>query len=404
MPYYIGGLVDEVDSLIARTPAQFQARGIDARILHEVERIDVGDRHVVVRSLQSGDIQHEPYDQLVIATGAAARYPDLPGIDAHGVHLMSSMNDMLTLERDLAVSTCQSAVIVGGGYIGLEMAEAFLLRGLEVTVIHSGPAVMPALDEDMGELINAEMESAGVRLVMNQRVTGFETTAGRVSSASTSTSAYPADVVILGLGTRPRSGLATAAGIPTGTTGGILVNDRMETSIPGIWAAGDCTEMRHLVSGKPVSISLGTIANKQGRICGINLGGGDAQFPGVLATAITRFNDLEIARTGLCEFELEELGTDYVAGRIESSTRSGYFPGSSKITVKLTGERTTGKILGGQIIGGPGAGKRIDTLVAAIGSGMTLRDLEYLDLSYAPPFSPVWDPVQIAARIAWQQR
>ena len=404
MPYYIGGLVDDVDSLIARTPQEFQSRGIDARTLHNVERIDVDGRYVVARSLSDGTLHHEPYDQLVIATGAAPRYPDLPGIDAQGIHLMSSMDDMLTLERDMARNDCQQAVIVGGGYIGLEMAEAFLLRGIPVTLIHSGPTVMSALDADMGLLINDELNASGVNLVTDQRVTEFGSTAGRVSSVSTSAGTYAADVVVLGLGTRPRSEIASAAGIPIGVTGGIIVDEGMRTSIPGIWAAGDCTEMRHLVTGAPVCISLGTIANKQGRICGLNLAGGDAAFPGVLGTAITRFNELEIARTGLNEAELRERGADYVSGRIESSTRSGYFPGASKITVKLTAERSTGKIVGGQIVGGSGSGKRIDTVVAAITAGMSLLDLEYLDLSYAPPFSPVWDPVQIAARIAWQQR
>ncbi len=404
MPYYIGGLVDDVDSLIARTPEQFRQRGIQVHTRHDVEAIDVQNRQVTVRDLATGGLRLEAFDHLVIATGAAPLSPAIPGIDVQGVHSVSSLHDMLDIEQDLDQNDCQRAVIVGGGYIGLEMAEAFQLRGMGVTLIHSRSTLMPTLDEDMGLLVNAALAENGVDLVLNQRASQLEHQCGRVTGVVAGEKTYRADIVILAIGTKPRAQLADDAGIPTGRTGGIIVNDRMETPIEGIWAAGDCTEMQHLVSGKKICLALGTIANKQGRVCGINLGGGDATFPGVLATAITRFRDLEIARTGLSETELIGEGIDYVAGRIDSSTRSGYFPGSTKITVKITAERSTGRILGGQIVGGSGAGKRIDTIATAIAAGLTVLDLEYLDLSYAPPFSPVWDPVQIAARIAGQQR
>lgn len=404
MPYYIGGLVDDVSSLVARTPEQFRDQGIEVHTRHNVESIDVERRDVTVRNLDTGDVRREPFDQLVIATGAEAVRPDLPNIDTDGIYEMSWMHDMEAVERDLANHDVKRAVVVGGGYIGIEMAEAFHLRGISTTLIHSGETLMANLDENMGELINAALIDAGIKLVTGQRASGFETGAGRVRGVVTDDASYPADIVVLGIGTQPRSRLAQEAGIPTGVSGGIIVDERMRTPIDGIWAAGDCTEMLHLVSGEAVSIALGTIANKQGRVCGINLGGGEATFPGVLGTAITKFLDTEIARTGLCERELRRLDMDYVAGRIESSTKSGYYPGSSKMTVKLTAERESGRIVGGQIVGGPGSGKRIDTIVTALASGMTLLELEYLDLSYAPPFSPVWDPVQIAARITNQQR
>jgi NADPH-dependent 2,4-dienoyl-CoA reductase/sulfur reductase-like enzyme len=404
MPYYIGGLVDGVDSLIARTPEQFWQRGIQAHTRHDVEAIDVQNRQISVRDLTTGSLRLETFDHLVIATGAAPLRPKIPGIDIQGVHSMSSIRDMLEIEHYLEENDCQHAVIVGGGYIGLEMAEAFQLRGMDVTLIHSRSTLMPTLDEDMGLLVNEALAENGVELILNQRASQLEHHNGRVTGVVAGAKTHRADIVVLAIGTKPRAQLADDAGIPTGKTGGIIVNERMETSIEGIWAAGDCTETVHLVSGKKICLALGTIANKQGRVCGINLGGGQATFPGVLATAITRFGDLEIARTGLSETELIGEEVDYVAGRINSSTRSGYFPGSSKITVKITAERKTGRILGGQIVGGSGAGKRIDTIATAIAAGMTVLDLEYLDLSYAPPFSPVWDPVQIAARIAGQQR
>ncbi|MEZ4523856.1 MAG: FAD-dependent oxidoreductase [Thermomicrobiales bacterium] len=403
MPYYIGGLVDDADSLIARSPEAFREQGIDVRTRHEVEEIDAERRTVLVRDLGTRERSTEPYDNLVIATGAEPAVPDLPGIQAGGIFKMSWMHDMLALDQYLVEHQCRRAVIVGGGYIGIEMAEALLLRELETTLIHSRRAVMPSLDEDLGLLINGTLTDEGVNLITSQRAVGFEARDGRVTAVRTEEASYPADIVILCLGTRPRSDLASAAGVPVGPSGGIIVNDRMMTAKDGICAAGDCTEMRHLVTGEQVSVALGTIANKQGRICGINLAGGDASFPGILGTAITRFCDLEIARTGLNERQLIRRNIDYVAGKIESSTRSGYFPGSSSITVKVTAERETGKLLGGQIVGGPGAGKRIDTLATALFSGLTLTDLEYLDLSYAPPFSPVWDPVQIAARIGARQ-
>ncbi len=404
MPYYIGGLVDEVDSLIARSPAQFREQGIAVHTRHEVEAIDLGQREVAVRDLESGAARREGFDQLVIATGAEPLRPNLPGIDTAGVHGMAWMHDMLAVERDLQAREIANAAVIGGGYIGVEMAEAFDLLNIPTTLIHSRETVMSSLDPDMGELVNDALRAAGINLVTGARATAIDGRNGFVNAVKTEADSYLADIVVLGLGTRPRSQLAVAAGIPTGPTGGVIVDARMRTQVDGVWAAGDCTEMRHIVSGEPVSFALGTIANKQGRVCGVNLGGGDATFPGVLGTAITKFHDTEIARTGLSATELEGLGREFVTGRIESSTRSGYFEGSAKITVKLTAERESGRILGGQIVGGPGSGKRIDTIATAVASELTLLDLEYLDLSYAPPFSPVWDPVQIAARITNQQR
>jgi len=236
--------------------------------------------------------------------------------------------------------------------------------------------------------------------LLNERVIAFEVNDDRAIAVVTDRRSIDVDIVILGVGVRPNVDLAWGAGIPLGITGAIWVDDRQRTKVDHIWAAGDCAESTHLVSHRPVHIALGTVANKQGRVCGINLGGGSARFPGVLGTAITKFYGTEIARTGLNEREAREAGFDYATATITSSTRSGYYPGSGKITVKVISEIETERLLGAQIVGAEGSGKRIDALVTAITAGMTVTDFEYLDLSYAPPFSPVWDPTQIAARKA----
>ncbi len=400
MPYFVGGLVQEERSLIARSPAAFRANGIDARVLHEVEEIDVKNKQVRVRSLDSGDVWLEPYDELLIATGALPVKPNIPGIDASNVFTLSTLQDGIRLRQFVDTHEPTKAVVVGGGYIGLEMAEAFLQRGIDTTMVEMMPEVMSTLDADMGHLVSAAVRSSGVDLHLNERVESFETANGQVVMVVTDQRAIKADIVVLGVGVRPNSQLAAEAGIPLGITGAIWVDDRQHTKIDHIWAAGDCTESVHLVSHQPIHIALGTVANKQGRICGINLGGGSARFPGVLGTAITKICGTEVARTGLNESEARGAGFDFSATTITSSTRAGYYPGAGKITVKVVSETATGRILGAQIVGAEGSGKRIDTFATAITADMTVDEFEYLDLSYAPPFSPVWDPTQIAARKA----
>jgi NADPH-dependent 2,4-dienoyl-CoA reductase/sulfur reductase-like enzyme len=242
-----------------------------------------------------------------------------------------------------------------------------------------------------------------VALYLQEAVTGYETREGRVTGVVTAARTLPADLVILGLGTRPDSRLARAAGIAVGPTGGVRVNQRMQTETPGLWACGDCTEMFHLVSRQQVSFALGTIANKQGRVAGINLGHGYATFPGVVGTAVSKLCDLEVARTGLNEREAQRAGLGYVTATIESTSRAGYYPQAGRLTVKVLAERESGRLLGAQIVGREGAAKRIDVFATALFAGMTVFDMINLDLSYAPPFAPVWDPVLIAARKAADQ-
>lgn len=403
LPYYVGGIVQDEADLIARSPEEFHKRGIDTRVRHEVEEIDLGERRVRVRRIEDGTLLSEAFDHLVIATGAMPIRPNLPGSEANGVYGLSVLEDGIRLRQAVERDKPTYAVIVGGGYIGLEMAEALVMRGLRVSLVDRGSAVMSTLDADMGGLVSQAVRDVGAALYLEESVTAFETQDGRVTGVTTDRRTLPADLVILGIGTRPNVALAGHAAIPLGQTGAIKVNARMQTDIERVWAAGDCAETFHLVSRQPVNIALGTIANKQGRICGINLGGGYATFPGVVGTAVSKICAVEVARTGLTEKEAGVLGLEYVVGKIESTTRAGYFPGAGKITVKVLAERRTGRLLGAQLVGVEGAAKRIDVFATALHAGMTVEQIQYLDLSYAPPFAPVWDPTLIAARKAADQ-
>jgi len=400
MPYYIAGQVSDVDRLIARKPEVFRKnQNIDVRIRHEVIRIDAEGRYVVVRDLEKETEFRESWDELLIATGARPVRPDLPGMDAEGVFSLSILQTGIDVYKFIEKNKPKKAVIVGGGYIGIEMAEALLARGMEVSLVDMAPQVMPTMDGEMASLISDYMRDEGVDVHLEEKLERLEQDgSGRVKAVVTDRQTHPADVVITGIGVQPNSGLAKEAGLELGVRDAIRVDKRMQASVPDIWAAGDCAESHHLITGEPTFIALGTVANKHGLVAGTNISGGDAEFPGVLGTAITKFNDMEIARTGLSEKEAESLGHTFKTATIEARTRSGYYPGSASITVKLVAEEATGRLLGGQIVGMQGAGKRIDTIATALTAGMTAQNIMDLDLSYAPPFSPVWDPVQIAAR------
>ena len=400
MPYFLAGFVDSHEDLIVRNPDVFRKKqNIDVRTLHEVIAIEPQKQRVKVRDLEKNRDFFESYNALLIATGAPALVPDLPGINSRGVFGFSGLKSGIEIFRYLEKENPKQALIAGGGYIGIEMAEALLERGLDVTLIDMAPQVMLTLDREMAEIISEALEEAGVQLFLEEKLEGMEADSNdRIKLVRTDKRTHKADLVILGVGIKPDASLAENAGIDLGVNGAIKINNRMQTSSENIWAAGDCATSFHLVKKQETHIALGTVATKHGLIAGINLSGGNAEFPGVLGTAITKFRHLEIARTGLSEQEASELKIACMTARIESSTRSDYYPGAEKITVKLVSEKSTGKLLGGQIVGGKGSGKRIDTIATAIHSGLTARQLVYMDLSYAPPFSPVWDPVQTAAR------
>jgi NADPH-dependent 2,4-dienoyl-CoA reductase/sulfur reductase-like enzyme len=402
IPYWVGGDVGERDQLIARSPEEHRARDIDLRMRTEVTEIDVAGRRVRTRDVGSGAESWTSYDKLVIATGARPIRPDMPGIDAPGVHGVQTLDDGEELLGSLARARGRKAVVVGAGYIGVEMAEALINRGYDVTVVNRGKEPMSTLDPDMGRLVHEAMTGLGITMVGDAEVTKVLTGQdGRVRAVATEDAEYPADVVVLGIGVRPETTLAQAAGLPLGAHGGLLTDRAMRVrGHENIWAGGDCVEVLDLVSGQERYIALGTHANKHGQVIGTNVGGGYATFPGVVGTAVSKVCDLEIARTGLRERDAQRVGLQFETATIESTSRAGYYPGASLMTVKMLAERRTGRLLGVQIVGREGAAKRVDVAAVALTAGLTVEQMTALDLGYAPPFSPVWDPVLVAARKA----
>ncbi|HWL96539.1 MAG TPA: FAD-dependent oxidoreductase [Nocardioidaceae bacterium] len=397
IPYWVAGDVGSIDQLVARTPQEHRTRGIDVRLHARATAIDVRDRKVSVAGA-------DPvlFDHLLIATGATPLRPDIPGLKAPNVLAVQTLDDgahavevLQTREPD-----AHDAVVIGGGYIGIEMAEALVRRGYAVTVIDRAPQPMTTLDPDLGRLVAEAMEGMGIDVVCEVEVEAVETDdGGSATGVRACGTTYPADVVVLGLGVRPATDLAREAGLPLGETGGLRVDTRMRVEgHDRIWAAGDCVESWDLVAQRWVHVPLGTHANKQGLVVGSTLAGRDLEFPGIVKTAMSKVCDLEVARTGLGEDEARELGRDVVTATIETTTRAGYMPGAKPMTVKLLGERADGRLLGAQIVGREGAAIRIDTCATALWARMTAGQLVMSDLGYAPPFSSVWDPVQVAAR------
>ena len=404
IPYWISGAVEDGARLVTRTPEQHRAAGIDVRMRTEVVGIDLPARRVHWRCLDDGTEGEEPYDDLVYATGSVPMRPPVPGIDAEGVYGVQVLDDGAALREELGKEGVRDVVVVGGGYIGLEIAEACRVRGLRATVVDMSAQPVGTFDPDVGRYIADAVRDEGIDLVLSDAVAAIDTGPdGRARAVVTASGReLPADVVVLGLGVRPNVALAREAGIPLGTSGGIAVDARMRTQVPGVWAAGDCVESWHRLSGQRVVVALGTHANKQGRVAGINIGGGYATFPGVIGTAITRVCHLEAARTGLSSAEAEAAGYSFVTAWVDSTTKAGYFPGATPIRLKMIAERRSGRLLGAQIVGKQAAAKRIDALAVCIWNEMTVDEVLSLDLSYAPPFSPVWDPVLIAARKAFE--
>lgn len=403
IPYWVGGDVDGPDALIARTAGEHRARDIDLRMRTEVTELDLDRGRVRTRELDNGGRETwTGFDKLVLATGARPRRPGLPGIDAPGVHGVQTLDDGQALLDTLDASSGRRAVVVGAGYIGVEMAEALIRRGYAVTVLEQSAQPMSTLDPDMGALVHEAMCGMGIETVCGTTVTGVLTDeGGRARAVTTEDGEYPADVVVLGLGVRPETTLAAAAGLPLGESGGLLTDLAMRVrGQDHIWAGGDCVEVLDLISGRTRHIALGTHANKHGQVIGANVGGGYATFPGVVGTAVSKVCDLEIARTGLLEREALATGLRFVTATVEATNRAGYYPGARPMHVKMLAERRTGRLLGVQIVGREGAGKRVDIAAVALTAGMTVERMTALDLGYAPPFSPVWDPVLVAARKA----
>jgi len=394
IPYLVAGDVADPAELVARTPEDFRDQHrIDVRMGHEAVAIDLDARKVEVRDHTRDRTLTLGFDVLHVATGASPIRPDLPGIDRPEVHGVQTLDDGVHLLDHARKGRCDRVVIVGGGYIGLEMAEAFVRRGSQVTLVEGEDQVMRTLDPDMAAPVASALRGVGVDLRLGVRVEGFEE-----GVVATSAGPIPADLVVLGLGVTPNSQLAADAGVRTGVRGAIRVDRRQRTSVEGVFAAGDCAESHHLVTQRQVHVALGTVANKQGRVAGINIAGGYATFPGVVGTAVTKICALEVARTGVNEQEADRAGFRYEAVTIDSTTRAGYFPDTKPIRIKLLAEHGSRRVLGAQIVGEEGAAKRIDVLATAITARMTVDDVIDLDLAYAPPFSGVWDAVHVAAR------
>lgn len=393
IPYLVGGEVGGLDDLVARTPEQFRAMRIDVRTEHEVRAVDLQARTAEIHNWPHGRSYTLGFDLLHIATGAVPNRPAVPGVDGAHVHGVQTLGDAERLLADAGARRPEHIVVVGGGYIGLELAEAFLTRGASVTVVDGGAEVMHTLDADMGALVTRALRAAGVTVRLGEQLEAIEE-----DQVVTSGGSIPADLVVLGTGVRPNSDLAAAAGITLGINDAIVVDRQQRTSAEGVWAAGDCCQSWNRVSGRPVHEALGTVANKQGRVAGITIAGGYATFPGVVGTAVTRLCDTEIGRTGLTEAEALAAGFGVVTARIEVTTAAAYMPGARPVTVKLVAERGTLRLLGAQIVGGHGTAKRVDTIAIGLGAGLDAEELLMADLGYAPPYSSVWDPLQVAAR------
>jgi NADPH-dependent 2,4-dienoyl-CoA reductase/sulfur reductase-like enzyme len=401
IPYWVAGDVETSDVLVARTPEEHRNRGIDLRMRHEVTAIDVDRRRISVTDLEHASSYALDFDELVVATGALPVRPDLPGVEARGIFGVQTLDDGDAVIESLRRDRPRKAVVVGAGYIGIEMAEAMVRHGLSVTVVDRGEEPMSTLDPDMGRLVHKAMEGMGIEVRTDCAVESFLGDAGRVQGVVVEGETIHADIVVLGIGVRPNTALAKDAGLPLGDSGGVRVDRRLRVvGQEGVWSGGDCVETFNRVSQGWGHIALGTHANKHGRVIGENVAGGYATFPGVVGTAMSKVCDLEIARTGLSEAEAIAAGFGFVSVMIEATTTAGYLAAARPMTVKMLAEHRSGRLLGAQIVGREGSAKRIDVCAVALWNEMSVEQMSGLDLGYAPPFSPVWDPVLVAARAA----
>ena len=404
LPYYVSGVIEDHNKLTVRTPAQFAKQGIKVHLHHEVTEVDAENRRVRVANLDGG-IWYEGYDKLLIATGGRPTVlPNLSLDDLGGVFVMRAVEDGVAIRDFVQREKPKRAVIIGAGYIGAEMAESFHELGLETTVIGRPPQVLKRFDADMSQLVQDELESKGIRLSLGDEVKALEGDAqGRVRQVISSKETLDADLVLLAMGVQPNVALAETAGVALGETGAIATDSQMRTNLPNVFAAGDCAEAYHRITGRGAYIPLGTTANKQGRVAGTNLGGGHAEFEGIVGTAITKVLDVYAALTGLSEKEARALGYAVQSTTIQAGSRAHYYPGGKPMHVKLVMEEGSGRLLGGQIVGDEGAGPRIDVLATALHKGMTVEELSLLDLAYVPPIAPVWDPLLVAANVALKE-
>jgi len=386
--------------LIVRTPDEFQEKQrIEVKLKHQVLAIDREKTQVLVLGLDTGNEFYLPYNRLIFATGARSRRLGIPGEEAQNIFALKGMSDGILIRNFIDHYKPQKAVIIGAGYISLELAEALRERGIETTILYRGKLPYSGLEPELGPIIVKELEAHGVRYIGEVKPQSFESDGRIASKLVTDQGIFPADLFFVGVGVAPNSELAREAGILVGKSGGIQVNPLMQTSDPDIFAAGDCCEKFHRVTHQPTLAPLGDVANKEGRVAGENAIGGQAEFHGIVGAACVKVFGLEIGMAGINEAQAKRIGFSAVSQVVEGSSRVRIFPGARPTLLKIVADQSSGRLLGGNWIGWDGEARKINMLAVALYQGMTLEEISHLDLAYAPPFSPVWDPLLIAANL-----
>ncbi len=397
LPYYIGGAIEDPEELTLQTPESFYARfRVEMKVRHEVTAIHPERKTVSVKNLETGAEFEESYDKLILSPGAKPTRPPIPGIDLERIFTLRTVEDTFRLKAYLDVNRPKSAVLVGGGFIGLELAENLRELGLEVTIVEQLNQLMSPFDPDMAAFLHNEARRHGVKLALGRAVAGFEEREGGVDVQLKDGSSLHTDLVALAIGVTPDTALAKEAGLELGLRGSIVVNDRMETSLPDIYAVGDAVQVKHGVTGQDTLIALAGPANKQGRIAADNICGGDSRYSGSQGSSVIKVFDMTGAATGLNEAAARRAGLDVDTVVLSPMSHAGYYPGGKVMTMKVVFEKGTYRLLGAQIVGYEGVDKRIDVLATALRAGLTALQLKDLDLAYAPPYSSAKDPVNMA--------
>ena len=397
LPYFIGGVIREQAELTLQTPQSFWERfHIDVRVRNEAVDIDVKSKTVAIRRLDTGEIYHEQYDKLLLSPGAKPVVPHLPGVTSDRIFSLRTVEDTLRIRKFIEEYKPATAVLVGGGFIGLEMAENLTAMGISVTVIQRSNQLFAPMDADMASFIHAQMRSHGVKLELEKTVTGFSSKGGKPVTMIKDSEPISSDMVLLGVGVEPDTALAEKAGLALGIRGAVAVNEYMETSVPDIYAVGDAVEVSHFVTGKKSLISLAGPANKQGRIAADNICGGNSMFKGTQGSSVIKIFEMTGAVTGINEKTAEAAGIVYDKVVLSPVSHAAYYPGGQTMYMKVLYEKETLRLLGAQIAGYEGVDKRIDVIAAAIRAGMTADKLVELELAYAPPYSSAKDPVNMA--------
>ncbi len=397
LPYYIGGVIENPEALTLQTPESFFARfRVDMRVRHEVTALHPDRKTVSVKNLETGEEFEESYDKLILSPGAKPTQPRLPGVGLEKLFTLRTVEDTFHIKDYIQRHHPKSAVLAGGGFIGLELAENLRELGMEVSIVQRPRQLMNPFDPDMAAFIHGEVRRHGIRLALGHTVEGFQEKDGGVDVLLKDAAPLHADLVVLAIGVTPDTALASKAGLELGLKGSIVVNDRMETSVPDIYAVGDAVQVKHYVTGQDAVISLAGPANKQGRIAADNICGGDSQYLGSQGSSVIKVFDLTAAATGVNETNAKKAGLDVDTVILSPMSHAGYYPGGKLMTMKVVFEKRTFRLLGAQIVGYEGVDKRIDVLATAIHAGLTAVQLKDLDLAYAPPYSSAKDPVNMA--------